>query len=248
MRQQGGRVLSARDRRLLRLIGEQYLLTLPQLAYVAGRSQRTARWLRTRWQRAGLANAAPLLVGEPTFVWLTRRGLAVVGRPWKQVRPTYQNAERWALLVELRLAAADRYPAALWVSRRALAHEPRFEPPLPDALLEAESATVAVVARSHGLDRRALGQRVAPIVCRYEQTLLVLPHVGTRVREWCEEFGGRVSVIGWRRDPRHVALPDLPRLRALEPALAKSVDGWPMRPSVARCGVFATPPHNAPVP
>ena len=57
MRQHGVRVLSNRDRELLRFVGEQYLVTLPQLAHLAGRSDRTARWLRTRWQRAGLVEA-----------------------------------------------------------------------------------------------------------------------------------------------------------------------------------------------
>ena len=88
MTQHGVRVLSARDRQLLRLIGEQYLVTLSQLAYLAGRSERTARWLRTRWQRAGLVNAGMLLVEEPTIVWLRRRGLACVDLPWKEVRPS----------------------------------------------------------------------------------------------------------------------------------------------------------------
>ena len=79
MRQHGVRVLSERDLELLRFVGEQYLVTLPQLAYLAGRSERTARWLRTRWQRAGLIDAAKLLVDEPTVIWLTRPGLAALG-------------------------------------------------------------------------------------------------------------------------------------------------------------------------
>ncbi len=104
MRQQGVRVLGGRDRQLLRFIGEQYLVTLPQLAHLAGRSERTARWLRTRWQRAGLVEAVPLLAFEPTVVWLTHRGLRTVGLPWKAVRPSYAMIEPSATLVDLRLA------------------------------------------------------------------------------------------------------------------------------------------------
>ena len=124
MKQHGVRVLSERDRALLRFVGEQYLVTLPQLAYLIGRSERTARWLRTRWQRAGLVEAAPLLVAEPTVVWLTRRGLAAVGLPWKALRPAFETVERAALAVEVRLAAAERYPHAVWLPRRALANCP----------------------------------------------------------------------------------------------------------------------------
>ena len=58
MRQHGVRALTDRDRELLRFIGEQYVVTLPQLAYLADCSQRTARWLRTRWQRAGLVDGS----------------------------------------------------------------------------------------------------------------------------------------------------------------------------------------------
>lgn len=218
MTQHAARVMSERDRELLRLIGEQYLVTLPQLAYLADRSERTARWLRTRWQRAGLVNAAMLLVEEPTIVWLTRRGLACLDLPWKEVRPNYHSIQSAAALVELRLAAAVAYPAAAWVSRRALAHRRPLEPPLPDALLQTGTASVAVVANLRLLNRHEIEERVGPIVGRHEHTLLVLPSVGEHLTEWVEEQGGRVSALGFRRDPRIVRPPVLPPLPALERA------------------------------
>jgi hypothetical protein len=45
--------VSPRDLSLLRLIGEHYAVTLPQLARLIGRSEHAARWLRARWQKAG---------------------------------------------------------------------------------------------------------------------------------------------------------------------------------------------------
>lgn len=216
MRQHGVRVLSERDRQLLRLIGEQYLVTLPQLAYLAGRSDRTARWLRTRWHRAGLVEAAALLVEEPTVVWLTRRGLAAVGLPWKQLRPSPQTVETAAALVELRLAAESQYPGAGWVSRRLLAHTAPDTFPLPDALLTSETTTVAVVLRLRPLDRRELDARVFPIIADHDHTLLVLPTVSRLAAEWIDEQGGRASWIGYRRLQRAVNIPTLPRLPGLE--------------------------------
>ena len=65
---------TARDLELLALVGEQYALSLPQLARLMGRSLHAARWLRARWERAGWARGRALLVGEPVFVWLTRKG------------------------------------------------------------------------------------------------------------------------------------------------------------------------------
>jgi len=210
------RVLSQRDRELLRLIGEQYLVTLPQLAYLAGRSERTARWLRTRWQRAGLVNAAMLLVEEPTIVWLSRHGLACLDLPWKEVRPSYHTVQTAATLVELRLAAAVQYPSAVWVSRRALSHRRPLDPPLPDALLHTETASVAVVVKLRPLDRRELEERLEPIIHAHEHTLLVLPNVDRHDAEWVDEQRGRVTAIGYRRDPRTFNPPILPPLPPLE--------------------------------
>ena len=222
MTQHGVRVLSERDRELLRLIGEQYLVTLPQLGYLAGRCPRTARWLRTRWQRAGLVEAAPLLVEEPTIVWLTRRGLACVDLPWKAVRPSYHTVETAAALVELRLAAAAAYPSAVWVSRRALSHRPPLQPPLPDALLQMAMSSVAVVVKLRSLDRRELEERLEPIIDRYEHTLLVLPSVGEHVIDWADAQSGRVTAIGYSRDRRTVSPPVLPPLGSFEPTPADS--------------------------
>ena len=54
-----------RDLRLLRIVGEQYALSVPQLARLMGRSRHAGRWLRERWQRAG---------------WV--EGRALIGRRW----------------------------------------------------------------------------------------------------------------------------------------------------------------------
>lgn len=214
-------VLSERDRELLRFIAEQYLVTLPQLAYLAGRSERTARWLRTRWQRAGLVDAAQLLVDEPTVVWLTRRGLAALGLPWKAVRPSYGMVERSAMLVDLRLAACGRYPWAAWMSRRALAHCPETRHPLPDALLGGDELLVAIVARSHELDRAELERLVGPLLSTHDHTLIVTPSVRRHTVDWIEDQAGRATAIAYQREPRTVTLPPLPSL----PTLRAGVQG-----------------------
>ena len=218
MRQHGVRVLSERDRELLQFVAEQYLVTLPQLAYLADRCPRTARWLRTRWQRAGLVNAAPLLVDEPTIVWLTRRGLAALGLPWKSVRPSFGSVQSAATLVELRLAARELYPETTWLSRRMLGHASPVPSPLPDALVTTDQASVAVLVKARELDRRELERQLIPLIAGYEHTLLVLPTVSRHTREWFQEFAGQATAIGYRRDPRTVTLPQLPPTLALERA------------------------------
>lgn len=239
MRQHGVRVLSERDRELLRFVGEQYLITLPQLAYLTARSERTARWLRTRWQRAGLVDAGKLLLDEPSVVWLTRRGLAAAGLPWA-LRPSYELVERAALAVEVRLAAAEWYLDAAWTSRRALANCPGTRHPLPDGIISRGEITVAVIAATSELDQRRRKHLIDELTWQHDHTLLVVASVSERTREWVEQQG-RLSALAFRRDPYTVMPPELPPLETLTPPRPTG-EGWPLPRSVDPCGDIPTPP------
>src|SRR5918999_2648834 len=83
---------SGRDLELLSIVGEQYALSLPHLARLMGRSLHAARWLRSRWERAGWAKGRAVVVGEPVFVWLTRRGQRIASSEYSLWRP---NRGRW---------------------------------------------------------------------------------------------------------------------------------------------------------
>ena len=79
--------IAQRDLELLPVVGEQFAITLPELARLLGRSEHAARWLRARW-----VEGRALLVSEPVFVWLTRPGQRRAGlpdKPWVpgMVRP-----------------------------------------------------------------------------------------------------------------------------------------------------------------
>ena len=121
-----------------------------------------------------------------------------------------------------------------------LSHASPAPSPLPDALLTAEAASVAILVKARGLDRRELERQVIPLIASYEHTLLVLPTVSRHTREWFDDFAGQATVIGFRRDPRTVTLPPLPTLAALESAH----EGWPMPRRVDQCGVSPTSPHT----
>ena len=70
--------VAQRDLELLRVVGEQFAITLPQLARLMGRSEHAARWLRARW-----VDGRALLVGGAVFVWLTRPGQRLSGLSYK---------------------------------------------------------------------------------------------------------------------------------------------------------------------
>ena len=130
---------SERDLELLGVVGEQYALSLPQLASLMGRSLHAARWLRSRWERAGWARGRAVLVGEPVFVWLTRKGQRVAGSEFSLSRPNPGALAHIAAVTEVRLWVAERHPGAGWVCERELAREARITGTtgqhLPDGLI-----------------------------------------------------------------------------------------------------------------
>lgn len=114
---------SGRDLELLRVIGEQYAVSLPQLARLMGRSVHAARWLRSRWEAAGWVRGRALLVGEPVFVWLTRRGQRLAGCEFSLWRPNPGALAHIAAVTDVRLWVAARHPESDWVCERELARE-----------------------------------------------------------------------------------------------------------------------------
>src|SRR5206468_3921302 len=117
---------SPRDLELLRIVGEQYAVTLPQLARLMECSPHAERWLRSRWERAGWARGRALLVGEPVFVWLTRHRLADVD--YALWRPNPGMLAHIAAVTDVRLDVLARHPAAEWVCERELHREIGAEP------------------------------------------------------------------------------------------------------------------------
>src|ERR671925_2182944 len=114
---------SGRDLALLSIVGEQYALSLPQLARLMGRSLHAARWLRSRWERAGWAQGRAVLLGQPVFVWLTRRGQRIAGLEYSLWRPNPGALAHIAAVTDVRLWVAGRHSHASWVCERELARE-----------------------------------------------------------------------------------------------------------------------------
>jgi hypothetical protein len=170
---------SARDLELLTIVGEQYALSLPQLARLMGRSLHAARWLRRRWERAGWVRARAVLVGRPVFVWLTRRGQRVAGSEFSLWRPNPGALVHIAAVTEVRLWVTDRHPGAGWVCERALAREACLTGTAgqhrPDGLVVLHGRELPVeVELSH--KRPARRERIMrELVARYGQAVYFAP-------------------------------------------------------------------------
>src|SRR3954470_7825383 len=164
---------SARDLAVLPVIAEQCAVTQPQLARLIGRSERTARWLRDRWQRAGWAEGRVLLVGEPAFIWLTPQGQRVCGVDFKPWRPqAIGRLPHLAAVTEVRLHIAGRRPEAVWVSERVLARELAQQRErrtrVPDAEVLIGDQRVAVEVELTQKERRRTEAIVAELCARYD--------------------------------------------------------------------------------
>jgi hypothetical protein len=136
--------VSPRDVELLRVVGEQYAVTVPQLARLMGRSEHAAVWLRKRWQRAGWVEGRALLVGRPVFVWPTRAGLEVAGLPYKPWAPSPGALAHVEAVTAVRLWLDARGHGWEWVPERELVREHGRQGHRPDALVLADGQQVPV--------------------------------------------------------------------------------------------------------
>jgi len=164
---------SGRDLAPLPLIAEQCAITQPQLARLIGRSEHTARWLRSRWQRAGWVDGRVLLVGEPAFIWLTPGGQRACGVDFKPWRPqAIGRLPHLAAVTDVRLHVAAKRPDAVWVSERVLARERaragERRTHLPDAEVLIGDQRVAVEVELTQKERRRTEAIVAELCGRYD--------------------------------------------------------------------------------
>jgi hypothetical protein len=140
---------SERDLELLELIGEQYAVTVPQLARLIKRKLHTARSLRDRWKKAGWVNSGQLSTLAPSFVWLTGRGAA--GSPFQAWQPNHTLALHIEAVTEVRILLERELRLGEWECERAVAQRLAYERGngrrrghLPDAVLHRDGERIAI--------------------------------------------------------------------------------------------------------
>jgi hypothetical protein len=169
----GSVLWSERDGPLLRLVGEQYALSVEQLAQLIGRSHRTGRWLRDRWRRAGWVESRPLTPGGGSFLWLTPRGLRAAESPFRRWRPNGAMIAHIEAVTNVRLLLEQQLDLGDWICERELAHaslsRSEARPHLPDGLLDLAGEQIAVEVELTLKSRARLAAIVAQLGQRYDQ-------------------------------------------------------------------------------
>lgn len=166
--------VTPRDLDVLALIAQQCTITHAQLARLIGRSERTARWLRDRWQRAGWVESRVLLVGVPAFIWLTPQGQRVCGASFKPWRPSAAGRlPHLAACTDARLMVARRRPDAIWTSERELMRAARRERAprsqhMPDAAVALDGRTAAIEVELTPKQRTRTESIARELLARYD--------------------------------------------------------------------------------
>jgi hypothetical protein len=115
--------LGERDIEGMLFTAEMYGLQLDLLAVILGATMPRARAAAARWRRLGYAESARLGPG-PSWVWLTRAGLAACGLRYAPIPPGLSRLAhiRAVATVRLALEAAGGYrrAGAFWRSERRL--------------------------------------------------------------------------------------------------------------------------------
>lgn len=169
-----GRVrASERDLELLEFVGEQYAVTLPQLARLIDREIDTARSLRDRWKRAGWISSGQLSVQAPSFVWLTARG--ATNSPFRIWEPHPILALHIEAVTNVRIALEHKLPFGKWECERAVAqrltksHGRFHRGHLPDAILHLPSEErIAIEVELTLKNRTRLNEIIQETSLRYD--------------------------------------------------------------------------------
>ena len=85
----GTRGLAVRDVGALVFAADMYGLQLDQLARLTG-GERSARAAAARWRELGYAETARLSTG-PTWLWVTKAGLAACGLSYAPAKPAFYS-------------------------------------------------------------------------------------------------------------------------------------------------------------
>lgn len=175
------RLLSPRDAKALRWIGEQYICRVDQLAVLLGllRNRRpltpaAAYQTAARWDELGLVKRGRIVANEREWVWLTPKGLRQAGLAFGGWEPTPWTARHMGMVNHVRLFVEPRRPGARWRPERELraARTDRRHTdgaPIPDAeLIDPGGNVIAIEVELTRQIGSAGRSKMAALVARYD--------------------------------------------------------------------------------
>ncbi len=187
--------VSERDLRLLAWVGEQYALSLPQLAVLMGRSFHAARWLRSRWAQAGWVEGRALLVGWPVFLWLSGEGRRLTGGEYRLWRPNPARLAHLSAVNDVRLHIQARSPESVWMCERRLARESDRRAHLPDGVVVSGGERHAIEVELVPKARRRTEAIVAELLSTYDAVVyFCAPAARGQLEELSTRHGRRLVV------------------------------------------------------
>ncbi len=202
-----------RDMWALTWIGDQYGIRFDQLQWLLGQraggpmrsgaelGHATVRDMIERWQRAGLVEHRKFLVGQPGWVWLTRRGLEQMDLPYRVWEPQASGLSHVYWCSQMRLVLERRWAArghrAVWQSERRLRYEEEQQrrearaggttyttSHLPDAVVEVDDKTIAVEVELTAKTGARVRDIMRRVVWRYGRAwYFVAPAAATVVQQ-----------------------------------------------------------------
>ena len=162
-----------RDLRVLRFVGEQFAVTLPQLQQLLGVTDpRSARKVRDRWRAAGWIECRKLVMALPPLIWLTHGGHRTAGIDYKVWEPSAAMAAHIAAVTDVRLFVAERLPAVGWTCERDLHRQATTaagrRAHRPDAVLDDQGRQIAIEVELTQKSRRRLTAIVNELLSGYD--------------------------------------------------------------------------------
>lgn len=76
-----------------------------------------------RWKSADLVESAQIVGGEPIYIWLTQKGLDIVGLPFKVLAPSLSLIKHYHAVNKVRFRLEEVEPMGTWVSERELTRQ-----------------------------------------------------------------------------------------------------------------------------
>lgn len=203
--------ITERDLRLIRFIAEQYAIDLKQLCQLNKAiedteiGESTARRIVDRWQRAGFVESQKIFVKDPVYVWVTRKGLDLVGYDFlKATVPSEATLRHLVAITNMRLKLEEGKKAQFKSERlirseavrvkkgKELPHVPDGEVSMNGVVYPIEiELSVKKLTRIEGIMRELLGRYPTIYYYVVKETKTGVQHA---LEKLPENLRGRVKI------------------------------------------------------